>query len=248
MTGQVVVVTGASKGIGRELSLLLAAIGATVVPTVRRASEVDELTAEAQRRDLVVHPHLLDVRDVPGIEAAVGDVVAAHGRIDVLVNNAGLGHGHAALAVTETDWDEMMAVNLRGMFFTSQAVARVMIAAGAGGSIVNLSSQGGLVALPEAAVYCTSKGGVNMMTKVLALEWAPHGITVNAIAPTFVYTPGTAPILDDPRRFAEVMAKIPLGRVAVTDDIAAAVIYLAAPSGRMVTGSVVVVDGGWTAQ
>jgi NAD(P)-dependent dehydrogenase (short-subunit alcohol dehydrogenase family) len=142
----------------------------------------------------------------------------------------------------------MMAVNLRGVFFTSQAVARVMIAAGKGGRIINLSSQGGLVGLPNAAVYCTSKGGVNMMTKVLALEWAPHDITVNAIAPTFVYTPGTAPILDDPEQRAMVLGKIPLGRIGLTDDVAGAVVYLAARSGRMVTGSVLVVDGGWTAQ
>jgi NAD(P)-dependent dehydrogenase (short-subunit alcohol dehydrogenase family) len=102
--------------------------------------------------------------------------------------------------------------------------------------------------LPNAAVYCTSKGGVNMMTKVLALEWAPHDITVNAIAPTFIYTPGTAPILDDPEQRAAVLGKIPLGRIGLTDDVAGAVVYLAARSGRMVTGSVLVVDGGWTAQ
>jgi NAD(P)-dependent dehydrogenase (short-subunit alcohol dehydrogenase family) len=248
LAGRVVVVTGASKGIGRELALLLAGAGATVVPTVRTQRDADDLLAEAEREAVTLYPQLLDVRDVGQINAAVEQIVAARGRVDVLVNNAGLGYGHAALDVTESDWDEMMAVNLRGMFFTSQAVARAMIAAGNGGRIVNLSSQGGLVGLPNAAVYCTSKGGVNMMTKVLALEWAPHDITVNAIAPTFVYTPGTAPILDDPQQHAEVLGKIPLGRVGLTDDVAGAVIYLAARSGRMVTGSVLVVDGGWTAQ
>jgi NAD(P)-dependent dehydrogenase (short-subunit alcohol dehydrogenase family) len=248
LEGRVVVVTGASKGIGRELALLLARTGATVVPTVRTQRDADDLMDEAERAGLAVHPQLLDVRDVGQINAAVEQIVAAHGRVDVLVNNAGLGYGHAALDVTESDWDEMMAVNLRGMFFTSQAVARTMIGAGTGGRIINISSQGGLVGLPNAAVYCTSKGGVNMMTKVLALEWAPHDITVNAIAPTFVYTPGTASILDDPEQRAEVLGKIPLGRIGLTDDVAGAVVYLAARSGRMVTGSVLVVDGGWTAQ
>jgi NAD(P)-dependent dehydrogenase (short-subunit alcohol dehydrogenase family) len=248
LEARVVVVTGASKGIGRELAILLAGTGATVVPTVRTERDADDLLAEAERASVALHPQLLDVSEVSQINAAVEQIVATHGRIDVLVNNAGLGYGHAALDVTESDWDEMMAVNLRGVFFTSQAVARVMIAAGKGGRIINLSSQGGLVGLPNAAVYCTSKGGVNMMTKVLALEWAPHDITVNAIAPTFIYTPGTAPILDDPEQRAAVLGKIPLGRIGLTDDVAGAVVYLAARSGRMVTGSVLVVDGGWTAQ
>jgi NAD(P)-dependent dehydrogenase (short-subunit alcohol dehydrogenase family) len=248
LEARVIVVTGASKGIGRELSVLLAGTGATVVPTVRTERDADDLLAEAGRAEVTLHPQLLDVSDVGQINTAVAQIVTTHGRIDVLVNNAGLGYGHAALDVTESDWDEMMAVNLRGVFFTSQAVARVMIAGGKGGRIINLSSQGGLVGLPNAAVYCTSKGGVNMMTKVLALEWAPHDITVNAIAPTFVYTPGTAPILDDPEQRAAVLGKIPLGRIGLTDDVAGAVVYLAARSGRMVTGSVLVVDGGWTAQ
>ena len=154
----------------------------------------------------------------------------------------------AAFDVTEADWDEIMAVNLRGVFFMSQAVARTMVAAGRGGRIVNISSQGGLVGLPDAAVYCTSKGGVNMMTKTLALGWAKDAITVNAIAPTFIYTPGTAPILDEPATRAALLGKILLGQFALTDDVAGAIIYLASDAGRMVTGTVLVVDGGWTSQ
>ncbi len=188
------------------------------------------------------------MRDVASITEAVSRTVAANGRIDVLVNNAGLGFARAAFDVTGTDWDEMMAVNLRGVFFMSQAVARTMVAAGRGGRIVNISSQGGLVGLPDAAVYCASKGGLNMMTKTLALEWAKHAITVNAIAPTFIYTPGTAPILDEPAMRAAVLGKIPLGHFALTDDVAGAIIYLASDAGRMVTGTVLVVDGGWTSQ
>jgi len=247
MTGKVVVVTGASKGIGRELAMLLADAGAVVVPTVRGADDVDSLIGEAADRGLQLHPQLLDVRNAGAIDTALHKVVDQHGRIDVLVNNAGLGNAHAALEVTESDWDDMMSVNQRGVFFCSQAAARIMIEQG-GGRIVNMSSEGGLVGLPDASVYCTSKGGVNMMTKVLALEWAKYSINVNAIAPTFVYTPGTAPILDEPAMKEQILAKIPLGMFAQTEDIAAAVIYLATPASRLVTGTVLVVDGGWTAQ
>ena len=247
LSGRVVVVTGASQGIGRELTMLLAAEGALVVPTCRSQADADDLVREAAACSLTVHPAQLDVRSVDSIGSFVERTVAEYGTIDVLVNNAGLGHAHRALDVSESDWDEMMSVNLRGVFFTCQAVARVMIERG-GGRIINMSSQGGLVGLPDAAVYCTSKGGVNMLTKVLALEWAQHGITVNAIAPTFILTPGTAPILDDPERRKQVLDKIPLGQFGETEDVAGAVIYLATPAARLVTGTVLVVDGGWTAQ
>jgi len=248
LTGRVIVVTGASKGIGRELTILLAETGAIVIPTVRTDAAAAAVASEAQSRGLTVHPQRLDVRDVGSIAKAVAGIVSAHGRVDVLVNNAGLGFARAAFDVTEAVWDEMMAVNLRGAFFMSQAAARVMAASGRGGRIVNISSQGGLVGLPDAAVYCASKGGLNMLTKTLALEWAKDAITVNAIAPTFIYTPGTAPILDEPKMRAAVLSKIPLGQFALTDDVAGAIIYLASDAGRMVTGTVLVVDGGWTSQ
>jgi NAD(P)-dependent dehydrogenase (short-subunit alcohol dehydrogenase family) len=247
VTGTVVVVTGASRGIGRELAMLLAEAGAVVVPTGRSAADLADLRDEARSRGVDLHPVLLDVRDVASVHQAVDRIVGTHGRIDVLVNNAGLGHAHKALDVTEADWDEMMAVNLRGVFFTSQAVARTMIPH-RNGRIINISSQAGFVGLPDAAVYCASKGGVNMLTKVLAVEWAEYGINVNAVAPTFIYTPGTAPILDDPQTRAHVLAKIPLAQLGSPEDVASAVIYLATPASRLVTGTVLVVDGGWTAQ
>ena len=247
VTDQVVVVTGASTGIGRGVAFALAEAGATVLPTVRRESDLASIAQEAARRGLGMSPVILDVSDVSSIHTAVDQVIAEHGHIDVLVNNAGLGFGRAALEVSENDWDMMMGVNLRGLFFLTQAVARTMVANG-GGRVINMSSQGGLVGLPDAAVYCASKGGINALTRALALEWAPHGINVNAVAPTFVETPGTKPILDDPIRRANVLSKIPLGQMASIDDIAAAVIYLASPASRMMTGTVLVLDGGWTAQ
>lgn len=247
LDGKVTIVTGCTRGIGRALAVTLAQAGAVVVPTGRKQADVDDLRRQAADGGVELHPVLLDVADVGSITRAVDDVRARFGRIDVLVNNAGLGHAHSALEVRESDWDEMMAVNLRGLFFMSQAVARVMADLGEG-RIVNMSSQASFVGLRDAAVYCTSKGGVNMMTKVLAVEWAPLGITVNAVAPTFVYTPGTAPILDDPEWRRDVMSKIPLGKLATPDDVAGAIIYLASRAGRMVTGTILLVDGGWTAQ
>lgn len=247
LDGKVTVVTGATRGIGRALALLLGAHGARVVPTGRKQADLDDLCREAAEVGVEAHPVLLDVTDVGSIERAVKQVVESFGRIDVLVNNAGLGNAHRAFDVRETDWDEMMAVNLRGLFFVSQAAAKVMAGQG-GGRIINMSSQASFVGLRDAAVYCTSKGGVNMLTKTLAVEWAPLNITVNAVAPTFVYTPGTAPILDDPDWRRDVMSKIPLGRLATPDDVAAAIVYLGSDAGRMVTGTVLLVDGGWTAQ
>jgi NAD(P)-dependent dehydrogenase (short-subunit alcohol dehydrogenase family) len=244
---KVIVVTGATQGIGRELAFQLAELGGIVVASGRSAADLQGLDREAGERSLTLDRVLLDVRDTSSIAAAVAEVVQRHGRIDVLVNNAGLGHAHRALDVTEADWDEMMAVNLRGLFFMSQAVARVMIPRG-GGRIINMSSQGGVVGLPDAAVYCSSKGGVNMLTKVLALEWAEHGINVNAIAPTFIYTPGTAPLLDGPGLRDEILAKIPLRQLGSPADVTGAVAYLATAASRLVTGTVLMVDGGWTAQ
>jgi len=194
-----------------------------------------------------VQPLRLDVTDVAATREAVDAVVATHGRIDILVNNAGLGANHDALDVREADWDEMMAVNLKGVFFVSQAVGRHMVDRGYG-RIVNISSQAGLVGIRRHAVYSASKGGVNLLTKVLALEWAPHGVTVNAIAPTWIYTPGTAERLDDPAFLAEVLAQIPIGRVGTSADVAAAVVFLASRASGLVTGAILPVDGGWTAQ
>jgi NAD(P)-dependent dehydrogenase (short-subunit alcohol dehydrogenase family) len=234
LTGRVALVTGAGRGIGHDLALALVGAGATVVSGIRGGDAPTESVA-------------IDLRDIGSIRAAVDTVVERHGRIDMLVNNAGLGTNHDALDVTEEEWDELMAVNLRGLFFTCQAAGRHMVAR-AYGRIVNMSSQAGHVGIRRHAAYSASKGGVELLTKVLALEWGPHGVTVNAVAPTFVRTPGTAERLDRPEFLDDVLTRIPIGRVGTTTEVAAAVIFLASPSAGLVNGTSIVVDGGWTAQ
>jgi NAD(P)-dependent dehydrogenase (short-subunit alcohol dehydrogenase family) len=206
---------------------------------------VGELESLAQEINALVVP--MDVTDVSSIEAGVARVVAELGSIDILVNNAGLGANHPAEEVTEADWDEMMAVNLKGLFFCCQAAGKHMLERGYG-RIVNMSSQASLVGIRDHAVYCASKGGVNQLTRVLALEWSSRGVTVNAVAPTFIYTPGTSERLDQPEYLKGVLSRIPAGRVGTIDDVASAVIYLASEPAGLVTGTVLPVDGGWTAQ
>jgi NAD(P)-dependent dehydrogenase (short-subunit alcohol dehydrogenase family) len=188
-----------------------------------------------------------DLRSVESIGTMVSAAHHRFGRLDILVNNAGLGFNHDAIDITESDWDEMMDVNLKGLFFASQAAARLMLAQGHG-RIINLSSQASVVGIPRHAVYCASKGGVNQLTRVLALEWSARGVTVNAVGPTFIHTPGTAERLDNPEFRAGVLARLPIGKVGTIADVAGAVIYLASPAAAMVTGTLLLVDGGWTAQ
>jgi 2-deoxy-D-gluconate 3-dehydrogenase len=247
LDGRVAVVTGASKGIGYGLAQALAEVGATVIAAARDEDALADLVAAIRSTGGSAEALPLDVRDVPAVRAAFEGVAARHGSLDVLVNNAGLGFNHPAIDVGESDWDEMMDVNLRALFFCCQAAGRIMLAQQRG-AVVNMSSQASLVGIRDHVVYCASKGGVNQLTRVLALEWSAHGVTVNAVAPTFIYTPGTAERLDDPGYLAGVLERLPIGRVGTIADVAGAVIYLASDAGALVTGTVLPVDGGWTAQ
>ncbi|MDY1004589.1 SDR family NAD(P)-dependent oxidoreductase [Curtobacterium sp. CFBP9011] len=248
LTGSVALVTAASRGIGRAVALDLAAHGADVALGVRdpeaAAGLADEIRGTGRR--VVVVP--MDVTDLPSCRAAVDAVVAELGRIDVLVNNAGGGIVEDALDVTEEHFDTVWALTTKSTFFISQYVAEHMQTAG-GGSIVNIASQAGLVALPGESVYCLSKAAVIHLTKCLAVEWGQYGIRVNAVAPTFIETDGTAPALSDDAFRADTVERIAaLHRIGQPEEVAAAVTFLAGPGASLVTGTALPIDGGWTAR
>jgi NAD(P)-dependent dehydrogenase (short-subunit alcohol dehydrogenase family) len=190
----------------------------------------------------------MDLRVLPQITEAVDRGRSELGRIDILVNNAGLAPGNPAEDVTEDDYDLTFAVNVKGLFFASQAAGRVMLGQGYG-RIVNLSSQAGFVALPTEAIYCASKAAVSHLTKCLAVEWGGRGVNVNAIAPTFIRTPGTEPALADAEFEAEVIERIAgVHRIGEPVDVTGAVVFLASPAAALITGTTLMVDGGWTAR
>jgi len=247
LENQVVVVTGASQGIGNGLSKMLAGAGANVALCARNLKVLHGLCHEIDPTGKQANAYELDVTNIEQINTVMNQVRQDFGSLDALVNNAGLGANHPAEVVTENDWDELMDVNLKGLFFCCQAAGRIMLQQGHG-RIINMSSQAGVVGIREHAVYSASKGGVNLLTKVLALEWSSRGVNVNAVAPTFIYTPGTAERLDNPEYLKGVLNRLPIGHVGTITDVAAAVIYLASPAGSMVNGEVLLVDGGWTAQ
>ena len=247
LDGQVALVTGAGKGIGRACALALAQAGADIVLGLRDKGTGEALVQEIESLNRRSLPVQMDVSKLPEIEAAVETAVAHFGRIDILVNNAGIGPPNPAEQVTESDFDATIAVNLKGTFFTAQAVGKVMIQHGYG-RIVNISSQAGFVALAKESVYCMTKAGISHLTKCLALEWAPHNITVNSVAPTFIKTPGTRKWLDDDVFRASVMERIPLGRIGDPMDVAASVRFLVSPAASLITGETLMIDGGWTIQ
>jgi 2-deoxy-D-gluconate 3-dehydrogenase len=181
------------------------------------------------------------------IPETVDRALAELGRIDVLVNNAGLNVPRLAVDVTEEDWDRVLDVDLKGVFFTTQAVAKKSMIPRGGGKIVNIASIMGVVGYSYRAAYCSAKAGLVNLTRVLAFEWARHGITANAVAPTFVETPLTRPMFEDAAFKEDVLRRIPLGRLGTPEDIAGAVVYLASPAADLVTGHTLLVDGGWTA-
>jgi len=245
--GQVALVTGATGGIGADLAAAFGLAGARVGVAGRDRVQAEIVVDAIRAAGGEAAPIDLDLTDRASIDGAVRQLVETFGRIDILVNNAGLGTNHDAIDATESEWDDLFAVNVRGLFFACQSAARHMLSQGSG-RIINMASQAGLVGIRRHAAYSASKAAVIGLTRVLALEWSPLGVTVNAVAPTWVYTPGTADRLDDPAFLASVLERIPAGRVAQTADVAAAVLYLASPAAGMVTGSVLTVDGGWTAQ
>lgn len=245
ISDRIVLVTGASRGIGRACALACAGAGADLIVGVRKQADGKALVKEIEalgRRALAVEMDLADLKDV---RAAIAEGHRHFGRIDVLVNNVGLGPENLAENVREEDFDLTVNVNLKGTFFTTQAVAKLMIAQKSG-RIINISSQAGSVVLKGEAIYCMSKAAINHLTRCLAFEWAPHGITVNSVSPTFIHTDGTKPALSDPKFHQHVLSHIPLGRIGDTIDVAGTVVFLASPAASLITGANILVDGGWS--
>ena len=242
-------ITGASYGVGAATALALAREGFDVAIT---ATKIDNLAATQMSVEALgvrVVPAALDLRDGSGIALALRPIITALGGLDVLVNNAGANLRKSATEVTARDWDAVMDVNLRGTFFLTQEVGRHLIAAGRGGCIVNIASTHALIGAPERSTYGISKAALVGMTRMLAVEWAEHGIRVNAIAPGRLVTdsPSRAEKGADPAYMEAMLKRIPLHRQATAEEVAATVAYLASPAAAAMTGQLLVLDGGLTA-
>jgi 2-deoxy-D-gluconate 3-dehydrogenase len=241
-------VTGASYGVGAATALALARDGYDVAISARRAENLAATAAKLAGIGPRIVPIVLDLTSQASIERAMAQVVAAFGQVDLLVNNAGANLRKLAVDVTWAEWDTVMATNLGGAFFLAQQVGRRLIAGKRPGTIVNLASTHALVGAAERSVYGISKGALIQMTRMLAIEWAEHGIRVNAVAPGRLDTPSPsrAARTGDPKYMDAMRARIPLNRFATAEEVAAAVCYLASPQAASITGQTLVVDGGIT--
>jgi NAD(P)-dependent dehydrogenase (short-subunit alcohol dehydrogenase family) len=248
LSGQVALVTGAARGLGRAISLALANAGADVALGLRDRNTGSDLVREIEAMGRRSIPLQMDMAHLDQVSGAVDEAVAHFGRLDILVNNAGVAPGNPAEDFTEEDFDYTMAVNVKGTFFASQAAGRVMIRQ-KHGRIINMSSQAGFVALPTESVYCTTKAAIAHLTKCLAVEWGKHNITVNAVAPTFIFTPGTKEALADPEFRADTIERIAaLHRIGEPMEVTGAVVFLASSAASLITGHTILIDGGWTAR
>lgn len=245
LSGKTALVTGAAGGIGKAIALAFGACGAKVFLSGSSEEKLKKLLSEMTDEGFDAAYKAVDITK-PGaphelVEAAVGHM----GSLDILVNSAGINRPQKSVDVTEANWDAILDINLKATFFTCQAAAKFMMKQG-GGKIVNISSQAGRVALPLRAAYCSSKGGVDQLTRTLAIEWAKDNILVNAVAPTFVLTPLTRGMFENREFLNYVLESIPLGRMAEPEEIAYATLFLASDLSNMITGHILVVDGGWT--
>ena len=245
LAGKVAFVTGASRGIGRACALACAGAGADVILGVRDPEGAQALVEEIQGLGPRAATVRLDMARLDSVRDGAAAALEPFGHVDILVNNVGIAPGNLAEAVTEADFDATLAVNLKGTFFMTQAIGRSMIARRAG-RIINISSQAGTVTLKGESIYCMTKAGLNHLTRCLAAEWAPHGITVNSVAPTFIHTDGTKSALSDPHFHQQTLDHIPLGRIGHTDDVVGAVVFLVSPAASLITGTNLLVDGGWS--
>ncbi|MBZ0253521.1 MAG: 3-oxoacyl-ACP reductase FabG [Candidatus Methylomirabilis sp.] len=245
--GKVAIVTGASRGLGRAAALALAEAGAHVVLAVRSIGAAADLAAEIQKKGVKALPVRTDVTNECSVEEMAEHVMERLGRIDVLVNNAGVAEEAPILKTTLESWSRVLATNLTGLFLCTRAAGRFMVERGAG-RVLNIASIDGVVGAPNLASYCASKGGVIQFTKAAALEWAKHGVTVNAVAPGYFRTDMNAASLDDPEVGPKMVKKIPLRRVGKPEELGSLLVWLASEDAAFVTGSVFTIDGGETAR
>jgi 2-deoxy-D-gluconate 3-dehydrogenase len=244
--GKRVLITGGSKGIGAETAAVLAQAGADVAIVGRDRAGLAETEARvraAGRRCVVIEA---DMATVEGPQQAAARALDAFDTVDILVNNAGIARLDPLQTLAAAAWDETMFVNLRAPYLLAQALVGKMMAQRAG-KIINVSSQAGVIALETHGAYCASKGGLNMLTKVMALEWGPHNIQVNAVCPTVILTPMGAEVWGDPRKANPMLAKIPLGRFGQPVEVADLILFLASPASDLITGEAILIDGGYTA-
>ena len=248
LTGQIALVTGCARGLGRAISLALANAGATVALGFRDIARTGDVRREIEGMGRKTLSLQMATAILDQVRAGIDRTVEEFGRIDLLVNNAGIAPVNLAENVNETDFDRTLAVNLKGTFFASQYAARHMIEQKSG-NIINMSSQAGFAALPSESVYCMTKAGIAHMTKCLAVESGQYGIRVNAVEPTFIRTPGTEPALADADFEAEVTERIAaLHRIGQPVEVAGAVVFLASPAASLITGHTILIDGGWTSR
>ncbi len=249
VTGKIAFVTGTGSGLGRAISIGLAQAGADVAVTELpdRLDAARDTVKEIEKLGRRAFAVPLDVVKLTSINDAVDAALKHFGRLDLLVNNAGVNIPRLAVDVTEAEWDKVMAIDLKGVFFTTQAVAKKALIPQGSGKVVNIASQMGVVGYTLRSAYCSAKAGVVNLTRVLSFEWAKHKINVNSVAPTFIDTPLTRPMFESKDFYNDVISRIPLGRLGTPEDVVGAVVYLASPAADMVTGHTLLVDGGWTA-
>ena len=248
LQGRTALVTGAARGLGRAISLALAHAGADIALGLRDVNTGGDLAREIQQLGRKALPLQMDMSKLDQISTAIDQAAAHFGKLDILVNNAGIAPDNLAENVTEKDFDATLAINLKGTFFASQAAGRIMIRQKYG-RIINMSSQAGFAALPTESIYCMTKAGIAHLTKCLAVEWGKYNITVNAVAPTFIHTPGTEEYLSVAENRADIIERIAaLHRIGEPMEVAGAVVFLASDAASMITGHTMLIDGGWTAR
>lgn len=243
LDGRTALVAGASSGIGQAAAVALAEAGARVTIVARSADKLEQTATALQGRGLSVETLALDVQDVEATERAI----AAHAPFDILVNSAGMARHGPAVETALSDFDAVVGLNLRGAYFLTRAVAKTLIEAGRPGSLINISSQMAHVGGIDRAVYAATKHAVEGFTKSMAIEWGRHGIRINTICPTFIRTPLAEQTFSIPERLRWIEEKIKLGRIGEVEDIMGPVVFLASDAAAMITGTALMVDGGWTA-